>query len=89
MIGGVIGALLTGPEQAAQIGSDLFRSLGVPFPADSIDPLTYYSSTFLTWCCCGALNIALLAGLGALGGMLWWQVTGKNRSGALPPSMPA
>lgn len=30
--------------------------------------------------CLGILNIALMAGLGAVGGLLWWQTTGKSTS---------
>jgi hypothetical protein len=36
-------------------------------------------------------EIALMAGLGALGGLLWYQMTGKNMAGGTPPmpGMPA
>ncbi len=39
-------------------------------------------------CCAGIFNLALGAGLGALGGILWWSMTGKNSSPTVPPSYP-
>jgi hypothetical protein len=84
LIGGGLNALIVGPEGAARI----LRQLG--FPSSSITPTTYYATTFGIGCCLGILDLLLLAGLGALGGLLWWQITGKKSSvppAMMPPSM--
>ncbi len=72
IIAGVINAIVVGPEGAAQV----LQSFGLQSTAD---PTTYYASAIGMPCCIGLFNIALMAGLGALGGMLWYQTAGKNR----------
>ena len=73
MVAGGINAVLVGPEAAAQ----MMQGLGLP---SSDDPAAYYAGAIGGPCCMGLLNIALMAGLGALGGMLWYQVSGKKAS---------
>jgi len=75
LIGGVLNAVIVGPEQAA----DLLEQFGLEGP---VGGPTYYLSAIGTPVCIGLLNVALMAGLGALGGILWWQMSGKNRSQA-------
>ena len=87
LAGGLIGALTMGPEKASQ----LMEQLGLP--AAGTGPGTevgYWVGAIGGSCCLGLLDVALMAGLGALGGLLWWQVTGKNSApppAVLPPSM--
>jgi len=76
--GGLVGAAITGPEQAA----DLARQLGLPA---SSDPAGFWAGAIGASCCFGLLDVALMAGLGALGGLLWYQMTGKNMAGGTPP----
>ncbi len=73
MIASVINVLVVGPQGAAE----LMRQLGLdtgPAP----DPVVYYASAFGTACCIGLFNIALMAGLGALGSMLWRKTSGNQ-----------
>jgi hypothetical protein len=78
-VGGAINAVVVGPEGA----SDLMRQLGIDTGGSS--PGNYYFGVFGAACCLGLFEIVLMAGLGALGGLLWWQVTGKNMAGGAPP----
>jgi hypothetical protein len=66
-IGAVINGALVGPEGTARI----LEQLGLPSGG-------YWAGLFASGCCLGILDIALMAGLGALGGILWWQISGKK-----------
>ncbi len=79
LIGGAINVVIVGPEKAIE----LMRQFGLPVDAAS-SPAAYYAGAFGGACCIGLIDLLLLAGLGALGGLLWWQITGKNS--AMPPS---
>lgn len=81
LIGGVTSAALLGPEGAAEMMSQF----GIA--ADANNPAVYYASAFGTACCLGLFEIALMAGTGALGGMLWFNTAGKDQSA--PPAAPA
>lgn len=71
LAGGAANVILVGPEGAA----NLLQGLGLP---TSIDPTTYYAGAIGGACCFGLVEVLLMAGLGALGGLLWYQITGKN-----------
>ena len=83
-VGAVINSQLVGPGGAIQ----LIRQLGIQLPsgATPTDIATgYWGGVIGSTCCLGLFDVALMAGLGALGGLLWWQVAGSKRS-VLPPS---
>jgi hypothetical protein len=82
LIGGVTNSFIVGPEGAAQF----LEQLGVT-GVDLGDPTTYYISQIGGACCFGLVEVALMAGVGALGGMLWYQITGKNASAPPQPPM--
>jgi hypothetical protein len=71
LAGGVANVILVGPEGAA----DLLQGLGLP---TSSAPTGYYAGTIGGTCCFGLVEVLLMAGLGALGGLLWYQIAGKN-----------
>lgn len=71
LLGGGINAALVGPQGAA----DLMSALGLPA---TTDPTTYYISVIGGSFCFGLIEVALMAGVGALGGLLWHQLAGKN-----------
>lgn len=86
--GGMATALTIGPEGSAE----LMRQFGIDVPASAASGgPAYYASAFGASCCFGLFEVALMAGLGALGGLLWYQMTGKNMAGGAPPmpGMPA
>ena len=76
MMGGVGNMLIVGPAKTAA----LLRQLGLP--ADS-SGASYYLGALGGPCCIGLVNVVLMAGLGALGGLLWYQISGKQA--ATPP----
>lgn len=82
IVGSLLNAAVVGPEASAEI----LRQFGVE-GVDGSNVAAYYFGAFGTGCCLGLGAIAIMAGLGALGGILWWQLSGKN-SAATPPAMP-
>lgn len=69
IIGAGINAVLVGPEQSWKLLSDWGMDPG------NLDAFasTYWLSTVGINCCSGLLDVALMAGLGALGAVLWYQ----------------
>jgi hypothetical protein len=72
LAGSALNTALVGPKGAA----DLLKQLGTPAGAGT--ETGYYIGVIASVCCIGLLNIGLAAGLGALGSLLWWEITGKN-----------
>jgi hypothetical protein len=56
--------------------------LGLP----SSDPATVWIGQIIAALCIGIINLVLMAGIGAGGGAIWYQITGKKRipSGTAP-----
>ncbi len=82
VFGGLGSALVTGPTASAE----LLRQFGMDVPNGvGSSPIGFYGGAFAASCCFGLFEVALMAGLGALGGMLWYQMTGKNLT--VPPDM--
>jgi hypothetical protein len=70
IIASVINGLVVGPEGASALGEVLGTG--------GIDPNSYYSSLVALTFCVGVLNVGLMAGFGALGGIAWWSFSGKD-----------
>lgn len=82
-IGGGLGAAaFTGPQTSLELARRLGLDVG---NAGAVSPAVFYGTAGLTGCCFGLVEVALMAGLGALGGLLYWQMTGKNQAGGLTP----
>jgi hypothetical protein len=73
MLGMVLNGILVGPEGAAETAAQL----GLDLPM--MDTGGYWLSQILINGLCGVTNIAIAAGLGALGGFLWYQTIGSKR----------
>ncbi len=80
LIGGVGNAFLVGPEGA----SDLLNNLGLDVGSGATDPIAYYGGALGSACCFGLFEVALMAAVGALGGFLWYQMTGSKGAPAAP-----
>ena len=74
LIGGAINSTIMGAEGAA----DFLGQLGVPVPPEFAD--TYWLSVITSTCCFSLLDLFLMAALGAVGGLVWWQISGKKAS---------
>ncbi len=81
-IGSAINGLAVGPERALQMSQPLIQQLGLPAMNASQYATTYWFAIVGWALFCGVADIVLMAGTGALGGLLWWQTTGKS---ATPP----
>jgi len=84
MVGAVGSGLMVDPEKLAELqrqAAELSRQWNIEAP---LDAQTYLMYNIGGNCLCGAFNVALGVGLGALGGLLWYQVKGKNQ----PPASP-
>jgi hypothetical protein len=77
VIGGILNAVIVGPEGAVAVA----EAWGLPV---SPDPNIYYVSFIGSGLCFGILDVLLMAGLGALGGILWYQISGKKASPTTP-----
>lgn len=80
--GAVINAVSMGPEAAAQVA----RSMGLPGGGSGFEG-GYWFGVFGGAVCFSLFDVMLMAGLGALGGLLWWQLIGKNAAPAPLPGV--
>lgn len=83
--GAVLASIAAGLASAAVNGQMMFEQLGVPQSTAQDQALVFWGTAFLTGCCIGLFNVALMAGVGAIGANLWRQVAG-NRAGGVPPA---
>ena len=81
IIGTVINVVMLGPEGSAQ----LFRSLGLQVEGGTTFTNGYWVGIIGGAVCFSILDIALMAATGALGGIIWWQTSGKNRKVSMQP----
>lgn len=79
MIGAVINMLMIGPAEAARIAEEL----GLPAATGPGTDAGYYLGALGAPCLCALVGIALGAGLGALGGVIWYQIGGQKQQ---PPT---
>ncbi len=75
VIGAVLNGLLVGPEGVVQVLSSLGLSAGSP----AYIAKSYWLFMFIGTACISLFNIVLMAGLGALGGLIWWQFSGREK----------
>ncbi len=76
ILGTVINGLLVGPEGAVMVLSSLGLSVGSP----AYIAKSYWQFMVIGTACISLFNIALMAGLGALGGLIWWEASGRARA---------
>jgi len=67
MAGAGLNAVLVGPEGAAQ----LMEQWGMEMGTDAASRVGYWTGAAGSALCLSALDVALMAGLGALGGLAW------------------
>ena len=84
IIGTVLNAFIVGPERAAEF----MRNLGVPTSGGSGFASGYWLGMVGGTACFSLLDVLLMAGLGALGGLLWWAISRRKWVlGEPPPSV--
>ncbi len=73
IVGGILNSVMVDPQTIVNI----LEQLGLP---TTYDPATLHIAQIGGGVCFGVLDIVLMAGLGALGGMLWYQISGKHNT---------
>jgi hypothetical protein len=79
MVGAVTTGFIVGPEAVTRFARQF--DIQVPITRES-----YWVSLLGGSCVCGVVDVAIGAGLGALGGILWYELSGKNRVPPIPPA---
>ncbi len=82
-LGTAINGALVGPQGAQRVS----QVLGMQLPTGAGFEQTYWILQVGTAACLGLLDVLLMAAFGALGGLLWWQTSGKNANPPAPPLM--
>lgn len=80
IIGTVLNGFIVGPAGMEKI----YQNLGLPGGPSSAQ--VYYGGLVGGAVCFSLLDVLLMAGFGALGGLLWWRMNGRNA--APPPPTP-
>ncbi|MBT3336757.1 MAG: hypothetical protein HN855_01435 [Anaerolineae bacterium] len=76
VIGAIINGVAVGPEGVVMVLS----SFGIPAGSPAALAKYYWTMMFVGTACISLFNIALMAGLGALGGLIWWEANGKEKA---------
>jgi hypothetical protein len=69
-------AVLVGPQGTQQF----LRQFGMQVPTSGNFGAGYYFVVFGSGCCIGLFDLLIMAGLGAVGGLLWWQLAGQKQA---------
>ncbi len=78
-IAGAILAVVFRGDELAAFSREFARSLGAD--ASGTSDVWTYAGIVIGQGCIGLLGLVMIIGLGALGGVIWWQTTGKNQGG--------
>ena len=88
IIGAALNSMLLGPEGAQRLLAQMGYQTGSL--SSSATTTAYWVGVVGSAVCLSAVNIVVATGLGALGGLLWWQIVGSTKQLASPPpTMPA
>ena len=86
VVGGLLNARFATSPAAQQAVQDMYKSWGLAANDPSIAQgmmIGFYLWPIL----CSIVDILVMAGFGALGGLLWWQTTGKNSHPPAPSAI--
>jgi hypothetical protein len=78
LIGQVIASVVNGAVVGPQGAGELIGKLGLPMAGNFES--SYWLSLVGGTLCFVVWDVILMAGLGAIGGLLWWQFVGQKRS---------
>jgi hypothetical protein len=79
VLGTVLNSLAVSPEEAAQAVAELAQLFGLDVDIPAMDPAMYWVNQIVFTGGCAITNLVIAAGLGAVGGLLWYQFMGKNQ----------
>lgn len=72
MIGAIANGFIVGPEGVTR----LYRQFDIRMP---LTPQSYWIALLGSNCLCAVVNVALGTALGAVGGLVWYQISGKHQ----------
>ena len=73
--GAVINTIVVGPMGAAR----MLYQMGIPVGSPARIAEIYWPTVIIFTTCLTVLDVALMAGMGLLGGLFWWQLNGKKQ----------
>jgi hypothetical protein len=83
VLGAVLNAYVIGPEGVARMLAQMGLFAGGPAQIAEV----YWTGIVLSTACLVVFDAALMSGFGALGGLLWWKVSGsKLGTGSILPT---
>lgn len=81
--GALINGLLVGPAKTVEV----LYQMGIPAGSPAMLSEIYWPVLIGSALCLGIFNLALMSGLGAAGGILWWQTSGKKNKQPITQDM--
>ena len=81
IFGAVLNSVLVGPEGTAR----LLAQMGFPAGGPAQIAEYYWTVIVLSTACLVVFDAALMSGLGALGGLLWWKISGSKQNASNGP----
>jgi uncharacterized membrane protein len=86
LLGGLIGAVINGVLLNPGNVQSFTQMLG--FSNINVSKAQIWATQLGIGFCIGLFDIAWMAVLGLVGGALWYQISGRNRTTVLPPQQP-
>ena len=75
ILGAVVNGVTVGPEGTAR----LLVRMGLPAGGPAQIAEFYWTVLVFSTACLGIFDLALTSGFGALGGLLWWKISGSKQ----------
>lgn len=88
ILGQIVGAIINGASVGPEGAMQIMRQLGISGGTGDVST-AYWTSLVVSTACFAILNLGLMAGTGALGGLLWNQFNNKPVPPPVPPASPA
>lgn len=84
VIGAVVNSIVIGPEGVTRMLAQMGYFVGSPAQIEEV----YWIGIALSTACLVVFDAALMAGFGALGGLLWWKSSGEKLGSSIDRSAP-
>ena len=80
VIGAIINVTVVGPMGTAR----MLYQMGIPAGSPARIAEIYWPTVIIFTNCLTIFDVALMAGIGLMGGLLWWQINGKKQGNSQP-----
>ena len=84
VLGAVVNGVTVGPEGIAR----MLAQMGVPAGGPAQVAQYYWIALSLSTACLIVFDVALISGFGALGGLLWWKISGNMQNPTMSSFQP-